>query len=208
MTINSQIGAITTEKAFVQLSIILRTAKEHTSVREAVVTAICNQIRRICEEIETQKLSSSNFLTIASQLQQLFSQLTQNELDKIVTKLTECYLKQRENQKEGSDDEIVINGHRYPIWTKSERPETSIERAILLWLGDENYPIAQQVAMRAKVEFAYQLDKQEVEYIQKRQGEDELVIEKNRERLDLLKLRNFLLSEKLRPFEAPSLIEK
>jgi hypothetical protein len=175
---------LTTQEEFKQLliirrlSIILKIGKEHHLVRNAVINAVCNQIRYSCEKIELNKRLGLEFQEISPYLQALLSELTRNELDKIIKRLTDSYLKQRESL-DGGDDEIEVNGHRYQIWIDSERPETSIETVILEWLGNKKYPIAQQIAMQTRIEFASVLEQAEAKRIQEIQEQRGYSTEQN-----------------------------
>ena len=152
MTSKIIIKPLTTEKAFEHFSIILKTGERHLSVRKAVVTGISNQLSRLSDK--------TDFKESASHLHKLLNKLTHDEINDIVETLTHIYLKQREYLK-GGDEEIEVNRHRYRIWVDSQRPQTGIEEVILQWLGNDKYPIVQQVAMQAKVKFASALDQEE-----------------------------------------------
>jgi len=159
MTSNSIAELITTQKIFEKFSNILEVSKTNPVARKAVLIGISNQLRRFCEKTRT------DFKEVAPHLQTLLTKLTREELDGIIKIITDIYLQQRASL-EGGDAEIEVNGRRYRIWIDSQRPQTDIEQVILQWLGNEKYPIAQQSALAARLNFASELDQAEAKRIQ------------------------------------------
>ena len=160
MTSNSIAELITTQKIFENFSNILQVSKTNSVAHKAVVIGISKQLRRFCEK------TRRDFKEFSLHLQALLAKLTREEVEEIIKILTEIYLQQRASL-EGGNEEIKINGRSYRIWIDSERPQTDIEQVILQWLGNEKYPIAQQAAIEAKLNFASELDQAEAEYIRK-----------------------------------------
>jgi hypothetical protein len=150
-------------EAFRRFRKILKRAGRHSTVRQAVIRAIFNLLNRAFQH-QNQAQADQHLQEIARNLQRLLNEFTRDELDTIVKIITAVYLKQRQ-QLEGGDYEIKLDGDRYRIWVHDKRPLTKIEKIIFKWLGDDNHPLAQQLAMQAKVEFANELDKAEEERI-------------------------------------------
>jgi hypothetical protein len=145
---DERVGALTANKVFNQLSKIL-TAEGHWLVREAVITATCNQTRRHFEQIERE-------------LQTLVANVTDSECKKIVETLTEVYLEQRASLKGGDGFIEDKKQRRYRIWIDdTKRPKTAVEKTMFLWVQDDTKPAAQQVAIRASVDFARVLEQEE-----------------------------------------------
>ncbi len=123
--------------------------EKHPFVREAVVFAICCLTRRY-------------FNQIASQLQDILSDFTQEEQKKLVKSMTEIYLEERVNIN-GNISEVEARktqhkGKKYQVWKKPEkRPMTPIEEAMKNWAKLENKAPAQQTAIQALVAFANEL---------------------------------------------------
>ena len=168
---------ITTQKIFENFSNILEVSKTNSVARKGVLTGIHNQLRRFCEKTRT------DFKEVAPQLQILFAKLKREELDDIIKILTDIYLQQRASL-EGGDEEIEVNGRSYRIWIDSQRPQTDIEQVIFEWLGNEKYPIAQQAALEARLNFASELDQVEAKYIQEIQEKRGLSIDQLHDNLN------------------------
>ncbi|MDZ8080798.1 MAG: ARC6/PARC6 family protein [Nostoc sp. DcaGUA01] len=187
------IEPLTIEMMFANFSKILKAGGQHLSIRKAVIAAICKQISNFSEKKDFQKIAPS--------LQAFLAELTRNELDQILKNITEIYLEQRKIIK-GGDREIKVNGNSYQIWFNSKRPYTEIEKILMQWLGDEEYPIAQQFAMQAQVNFVIALDKQEdtiIEQIRKEQITDEGNNEEFNT-LETVKPRSFILDNFIAAF--------
>lgn len=187
------IEPLTIEMMFANFSKILKAGGQHLSIRKAVIAAICKQISNFSEKKDFQKIAPS--------LQAFLAELTRNELDQILKNITEIYLEQRKIIK-GGDREIKVNGNSYQIWLNSKRPYTEIEKILMQWLGDEEYPIAQQFAMQAQVNFVIALDKQEdtiIEQIRKEQITDEGNNEEFNT-LETVKPRSFILDNFIAAF--------
>lgn len=159
MNSNNIAEQITTQKIFENFSNILDVSKTNPVARKAVVTGISNQLRRFSEK------TGLDFKEVAPYLQTLLTKLTRDEVDDIIEIITDIYLHQRASLN-GSDEAIEVNGRSYQIWIDSQRPQTDIEQVILEWLGNEKYPIAQQAALEARLNFDKELDQAEAQLIQ------------------------------------------
>lgn len=159
MNTNNLDEQITIQKIFEKLSNILEVSKTNAVTRKAVLTAIENQLCRFAEK------TSLNFKEVAPYLQTLLTKLTREEIDDIITIITDIYLHQRATLK-GGDEAIEVNGRSYQVWINSQRPLTDVEQVIFEWLGNEKYPIVQQAALEARLDFNSELDAVEAERIQ------------------------------------------
>lgn len=160
------IGPLSGDEAFRRLRSILA-EERHPFVRTAVVIAISRQARRHFDKVE-------------SLLQKLVAEVTENERIEIVKILTDIYLEQRKNLKDG-EDIIEVKGHRYPIWIDSARPITGVERAMYRWSRDAEKPAAQQIAIQASIAFARELEQEEAQRIDEIRKERERVAEEAEE---------------------------
>ena len=104
------------------------------------------------------------FKEVEPMLQKLVAELGENERTEVVEILTKIYLNQR-RELDGGDSIIEINDDEYAIWVDSIRPSTEIEKAMFRWIADSKNPSAQQVATRAYVSFANELDQKEAQRI-------------------------------------------
>jgi hypothetical protein len=187
MTTNRSNEFLTISEIFQRFEYILNAAPRHSTVRQAVIIGIYTLFSRAVQEDVNQ--TRQNLQEIAQNLRPLLRKLTRKELDIIVTIITIIYLRQRQyleggdaqfeierirypiwvrttDELEDGENQFGLEEIRYPIWVRGTRPLTTIEEIILEWLGNTRYPIAQQVAMQVKVEFAKVLDQAEEKYIQ------------------------------------------
>ena len=161
---NQRVGSLTAKQAVEQLQTILSKEESHPRVREAALFAIGRQANRAFEQVE-------------SQLQDLVTQITRKERQKVAEILTEIYLEQRAHQT-GGERSIEVNKKRYPVWLNSSRPLTDVERAMLRWAKNDQNPMAQQVATHASANFVSRLEQEEERQIKLlREGRDPLVAE-------------------------------
>ena len=190
MTTNPNNDGLTISEIFQRFRNILNTAERHSTVRQAVIRGICNLLNRAAQNTN-QEQSPHTLQEIARHLQPLLKEFTRDDLDKIVETITIVYLQQRINLQ-GGDDEFKYNGSCYQIWVRGNRLLTTIEEIILQWLGNKKYPIAQQVAMQAKVEFANALDQAEEKRIQEIREELGISSDTDLDKPITGKLRSFL----------------
>ncbi len=158
MNTNNLGEQITIQKIFEKLSNILEVSKTNPVTRKAVLTAIENQLCRFAEK------TSLNFKEVAPYVQTLLTKLTREEIDGIIKIITDIYLHQRASLK-GGDEAIKVSGRSYQVWINSQRPLTDVEQVIFEWLGNEKYPIAQQAALEARLNFDSELDEEEARRI-------------------------------------------
>ncbi|MFB8789593.1 MAG: hypothetical protein U7123_12225 [Potamolinea sp.] len=187
MTTNRSNEFLTISETVQRFEYILNAAPRHSTVRQSVIIGIYNQFSRAVQRDVNQ--ARQNLQEIAQNLRPLLKKLTRKELDIIVTIVTIIYLRQRQyleggdaqfeikrirypilvrkaDELEDGENKFGLEEIRYPIWVRGTRPLTTIEEIILEWLGNTRYPIAQQLAMQVKVEFAKVLDQAEEKYIQ------------------------------------------
>lgn len=124
--------------------------ENHPFVRRAVLWAAILQARK-------------NFSKATSLLQDLAGEIAIDERFALIRSLTAVYLEQRE-EFEGGDTHVWIEGRRYPLWTRSTRPRTEVEKILYRWATDARRPVAQQLAFESLASFlATDLDQKERE---------------------------------------------
>jgi hypothetical protein len=138
-------GPLTAEVGFERLKLLL-SKERHPKVRTAVVIAITRQAQR-------------RFERVAPELQKLVEEVTPDEREEIVRILTQVYLDQRAELKDGPD-EIEVNERRYPVWLDTARPLTAVEVVLLRWMKTPEFPAAQRIAFQASISFARALDEE------------------------------------------------
>lgn len=134
---------LTSQSAFEQLQALLQ-EKERSIIRKEVIEGMSDRLRQDC-------------LTIAPMLLTQVSKITKSERNQLVSRLTEIYLDQRRQLKDG-ESFYEIDKVRYQIWIDTARPLTEIETVLLQWLGQTQNRTAQQIATQAAIEFARALD--------------------------------------------------
>ena len=140
-------GLLTADEAFRRLEVMLN--EEHSPfIRTAVVLAISLQASEYFERVEPL-------------LYEFVHVVTEHERIEIVKILTDLYLEQRA-ALDGGDGTIRIEDRSYPIWVDSDRPATTVEKAMLRWIKNSSNPIAQQIATQASVAFARALEQKEM----------------------------------------------
>lgn len=149
-------GPLTAEAGFARLREVLA-GEAHPRVRSAAVIAVGRQARRRFDSVE-------------EELRKLVGLVTADEQDEVVRLLTGVYLDQR-RRLPGGDGEVEVDGKRYPIWVDRARPITDVELAMLRWLADAAYPVAQRMAVQAALAFVETLDRAEGGEIARRRDE-------------------------------------
>jgi hypothetical protein len=87
------------------------------------------------------------------ELELIVAEILPNELKEVLSELMGLYLKQR-TQLLGGDTTLKVEEDIYPIWVPPrERPLTEIEKELFSWIQNPKNPVAQQIAVRAMVEF-------------------------------------------------------
>jgi hypothetical protein len=143
-------GPLTARMGLTRLHEMLNRESD-SEVRRAVVEAISFQALR-------------GFQHVAPLLQRLMAELDREETEEFVTLLKDIYLKQRQSLR-GGDVRMHWKGRYYRVWLGSKRPLTDIEKVMLVWSQEPDFPVAQQIALRASIAFAESLDKEEVQFI-------------------------------------------
>lgn len=152
------VGTLTPQQAVQNLATIL-SEELHPRIREIAIFAIGLQADRAFEEVELD-------------LQKLVTKIAKKERHKVAEILTEIYLEQRTNLSDG-ERLIEVDKKLYPVWLNSLRPLTTIEKAMLSWVKNQENPMAQQVATNALANFANRLEREEESKIkQLREGRD------------------------------------
>jgi hypothetical protein len=144
----SRPGSLSAEQIFDFLGQLLAT-EEHPLVRAAVLSAMILQAKADPDRA-------------APLVQELVEELALEERGIVVGLMTELYLEQR-RQLEGSagcgggpgpDTHELVGPARYPLWTETGRPSTSIERILYDWLQEPERPVALQIALECLESFA------------------------------------------------------
>ncbi len=102
--------------------------------------------------------ANDSFRQVASHLRDFLGEVTLEERPLVVDWLTRLYLEQRRKLKKNRngkpyDDKVRTDGGAYPVWIRSERSLTEVERVLYGWLLSSSHPAAQQVAMSAFAAF-------------------------------------------------------
>jgi hypothetical protein len=144
-------------KIFGRLRTVLA-EENHPFVRRAVLWSAILQARR-------------NFSKATSLLQDLAGEIALDERTALIHSLNAAYLEQREALA-GGDSTVLIDGRRYPIWTRSLRPRTEVEEILYRWLADDRRPVAQQLAFESLASFlATEVDQRERKLAAHRESE-------------------------------------
>jgi hypothetical protein len=147
------------EKGFDLLKYILVYEKS-PFVRGAVTAAVRRQAER-------------DFEKVAPKIQRLTSAVADREEKEIVEVLNDIYFDRR-SKMTGGDHQIKARGRLIPVWTDGTRPKTEIEKVIEDWIKDSSYPVAQRIAVKARIAFA-KFDQEENQKI------DDLLDERRRD---------------------------
>jgi hypothetical protein len=138
------------EHDFELLENILR-KEESPFVRRAVALAMSRQAER-------------DFEKASPKLQQLMKHVAAQERGDVVEILQDVYFDQR-SKLNGGDETVEIGNRYYDAWTDGRRQMTVIEREMIKWIKNPDYPAAQQIATHSSVIFARSFDQEEKKQI-------------------------------------------
>ncbi|MBO0861578.1 MAG: hypothetical protein J2P21_24435 [Chloracidobacterium sp.] len=138
------------ENDFESLENILR-KEESPLVRRAVALSMSRQIER-------------DFENAAPKLQQLMKHIAAQDRRDIVVTLQDIYFDQR-SKLNGGDETVEIGSRYYDTWTDGRRKMTVIEREMIKWIKNPDYPSAQRIAVHSSVLFAKSFDQEEKKQI-------------------------------------------
>lgn len=130
------------------------------------VDQVANRLRAVLQRDQTAQVRQASLTSLINlrrqqpiELREALQTMTPGEMNQIISELTEAYLAQRRELRNG-ERTLLLGDKRYDVWPTRphERPPTTLELELMRWLEDPRDPRAQQIAMRALVTFRAHLD--------------------------------------------------
>ncbi len=145
---------LTVTGAYHQLTKILK-QENHPNVREATLLAIID-------------LAQHHYEVVDEPFQKLMEALTVKERKDIVNHLSNIYIDERRQQKDG---EVILHipefDEKFHVWVENPRPKMPIEKATERWLEKVTNTAAAQLAYLSEHEFFNTFDRYELAQIEK-----------------------------------------